>query len=156
PGPQDLAGRLRSHELAANRLGLAARGVGVAVWLRAGRRHVDGRTNLRLHGRRRRDDTTGGRAIDDGHAPGIDPAEDLRDVAPGLPIRRDSVIIDDRLLAGVVRRYRERDVAVEAIQQAAQVTHAAVDVLVRIERVAHGETRRRGRHELHEAAGALA
>src|SRR3989454_933119 len=70
-------------------------------------------------------------------------------------IRRNPSIPPDRLHARVVRRERERKVAVVAVNQVPQVADPALDVLARIEDVADAELRRRRGHELHQPARAL-
>src|SRR5437899_7441037 len=70
-------------------------------------------------------------------------------------IRRNPSVPPDRLHARVVRRERERKVAVVAVDQVPQVADPALDVLARIEDVADAELRRRRGHELHQPARAL-
>src|SRR5688572_19251864 len=55
--------------------------------------------------------------------------------------------------AGVVGRERVLDVAVELIEELAEILHAAEHVLARIEGVRHAEVTRRFRLELHDALG---
>ena len=57
--------------------------------------------------------------------------------------------------AGVVGGETEGHVAIVAVEQGAQVLGTAGDVFERIERVGHPEFPGGGRHELHQAQGAL-
>ena len=63
--------------------------------------------------------------------------------------------IFDPARAGVVGGQAESHVAVVIVEQGAQVPGAAGDVFERIERVGHPEFPGGGRHELHQAQGAL-
>ena len=61
----------------------------------------------------------------------------------------------DPARAGVVGGQAESHVAVVAVEQGAQVPGATGDIFERIERVGHPEFPGSGRHELHQAQGAL-
>src|SRR5205823_10497704 len=80
--------------------------------------------------------------------------QDLGDVVLRLRIRRDPAILHDGLLAGVVGRQREREDVGEAVDQAAQVPPAALEVLARIERVPYPQRGGRGRRGLQQPLAA--
>ena len=60
-----------------------------------------------------------------------------------------------RLLAGIVAGQREPQVAVEVVQQPAQIGHAAAQVLVRVPGVRDAEALGRRRNQLHQPLGLL-
>ena len=74
-------------------------------------------------------------------------------IGPGFGDIGDGVF--DPARAGIVGGQAEGHVAVVAVEQGAQVPGAAGDVFERIERVGHPEFPGGGRHELHQAQGAL-
>src|SRR5262249_28642215 len=78
------------------------------------------------------------------------------DVLSRLRERWDASVEIDSALTGIVRGQRERDVPRIAIEQVAQMTDSSVDVLSRVERVAHSERRRRPGHQLHQSLSSLA
>ena len=82
-------------------------------------------------------------------------AGDAADVRHRLPERRDAVVLPDVPLAGVVRGHGEVGVAVERLEEPAEVAHAAVDVRRRVPRVRHAEADRGTGHELHQPLRAL-
>jgi hypothetical protein len=62
--------------------------------------------------------------------------EDPLDVFLRLGVWRDPAVPIDGLLAGIVRRQRQRQIAPVPVNQATQVPHPSVDILARIEGVA--------------------
>src|SRR5437773_321975 len=76
-------------------------------------------------------------------------------VRPRLRVRWNAAVTRDCVRARVVRREREGEVAVVAVDEVPQVPGATLDVLARVEDVADPEQPRRLRHELHQAARAL-
>jgi hypothetical protein len=80
-------------------------------------------------------------------------AADARDVAAGLAVGRNAAMSGHARGAGVVAGDSEGHVAVEAVEQLAQVRDAAEDVLARIERVDHPHHPGGDGHQLHQALG---
>src|SRR5262245_33038035 len=67
---------------------------------------------------------------------------DLPYVIDRLRVRRDVIaVLFDRPFPGVVTGQRQADIAVEHVQQHAQVTRAGVYVLLWVEDVRHAESR---------------
>src|SRR5690606_22709553 len=69
----------------------------------------------------------------------------------GLAVGRHALVAVNRAFAGVVAGRGQGEVAVEALQQPAQVFDAAADVLRRIVGIGDPEPARGGRHQLHQA-----
>jgi hypothetical protein len=80
---------------------------------------------------------------------------DLLDVAAGLAVGGDPAVTENRVLPRVVGGEGEAHVAVEQVEQEAQVLHPPEDVLAGVEGIGHPEAARGERHELHEPPGAL-
>jgi len=72
-----------------------------------------------------------------------------------LAERRHAAVFPDVSFAGVVGRDREIGVALECIQQPAEVADATIDVGFGVEGIDHSETLRGSRHELHQPSGAF-
>src|SRR6266704_4283014 len=81
--------------------------------------------------------------------------EHLAHVGTRLLVRRDGARGLHDVLARVVGGQRQALVPAEKIQEILQITHAADDVLHRIERIGHPEAGRGLGHELHQALRAL-
>ena len=69
-----------------------------------------------------------------------DAPQDAAHVPARLRVRRDAAVHHHGLLAGIVGGEHDGQVAVITVHQAAQMANAALDVLVRVERVRHLES----------------
>ena len=85
---------------------------------------------------------------------GIRP-HDVVDEKLGFGNGRDGAEVGHPLGSGVIGGHRQGDVVAEPVQAAAQVTHAAGHVLLRVEGIVHPHEGRGAGHELHQALGPL-
>src|SRR5579884_3389786 len=76
--------------------------------------------------------------------------EDFLDVEAGLPERRYLLMPLHPILTRIIRGQGQSQIAIETVEQIAEMFGAASDILDRIERVAYLERRRRARHQLHQ------
>ena len=63
-------------------------------------------------------------------------------------------VLDDRAFTGIVSSQSEIDIA-KKIEQESHITRSPLNVLTRVVNIRYAETRRRRRHQLHEAARAF-
>src|SRR5262245_42215955 len=82
-------------------------------------------------------------------------AEHADQILAGLGDVRDPTDLVHPHGPGIVRREREREVAVVAVEETAQVLHASLDVVLRRESVHDPHFRRSVRHELHQPLRSL-
>lgn len=78
-------------------------------------------------------------------------AADLADVVLRFAIGRNTAIFLDRAFARIIGGNGFRHIALEPLQQPAQVTHPAVNIVDRVEGVPHAEPCRGGRDKLHQS-----